>query len=115
MIRVPLTNAPNQRFQCTLPVNDENIQFVFELWYNEQAEYWILSLTNKTNQEQVFVNLPLLTTKNAVFGNLMCQLEYKNVGICYIFPTSEDLKSMPNDKELGELYLMVWGDNNEQQ
>ena len=115
MIKVPLTNAPNQKFQCTLPVNDENIQFVFELWYNDQAKYWMLSLSNKTTREQIFVNLPLLATKSDVFGNLMCQLEYKNVGICYVFPTKEDQKSMPNDKELGELYLMVWGDNNEQQ
>ena len=93
MIRVPLTNSPNQRFQCTLPVNDENIQFVFELWYNEQAEYWMLSLSNKTTNEQIFVNLPLLATKNAVFGNLMCQLEYKNVGICYIFEFSIEIKN----------------------
>ena len=115
MIKVQLTNAPNQKFQCTLPVNDENIQFVFELWYNEQAKYWLLSLSNRTTKEQIFVNLPLLATKSDVFGNLMCQLEYKNVGICYVFPIKEDLKSMPNDKELGELYIMVWGDNNEQQ
>ena len=114
MIKVPLTNSPNQRFQITLPVNDENIQFVFELWYNEQANYWLMSLTNKTKQEQVFVNLPLLATKSDVFGNMMCQLEYKEVGICYIIPTSEDLKSMPDDTNLGSLYIMIWGDNNEQ-
>lgn len=111
MLKIPLTNAPNQRFQCTLPVNDGNTIFVFELWYNYQAEYWLLSLTNKTTNEQIFVNLPLLATKNAVFGNIMCQLGYKNVGICYVIPTSEDIKSMPNDKELGDLYLMLWGDN----
>jgi len=112
MLKIPLTNAPNQRFQCTLPVNDRNIIFVFELWYNEQAGYWFLSLTNKSDNEQVFVNLPLLATKDADFGNIMCQLGYKNVGICYVFPISEDAKSMPNNKELGELYLMLWGDNN---
>lgn len=112
MLKIPLTNAPNQKFQCTLPVNNENIQFVFELWYNEQAKYWLLSLSNNTTKEQIFVNLPLLATKSDVFGNMMCQLEYKNVGICYVFPIKEDLKSMPNDKELGELYIMVWGDNN---
>ena len=112
MLKIPLTNAPNQKFQCTLPVNDENIQFVFELWYNEQAKYWLLSLSNNTTKEQIFVNLPLLATKSDVFGNMMCQLESKNVGICYVFPIKEDLKTMPNDKELGELYIMVWGDNN---
>lgn len=112
MLKIPLTNAPNQRFQCTLPVNDENVIFLFELWYNEQAEYWMLSLTNKTTNEQLFTNLPLLATKNAVFGNIMCQLGYKNAGICYVVPISEDIKSMPNDKELGELYLMLWGDSN---
>lgn len=111
MLKIPLTNSPNQRFQCTLPVNDENITFVFELWYNYEAEYWLMSLTNKTTDEQIFVNLPLLATKNDVFGNIMCQLGYKNVGICYVFPTSEDIKSMPNDKELGSLYLMLWGDS----
>lgn len=114
MIKVPLTNSPNQRFQITLPVNDENIQFLFELWYNEQANYWLLSLTNKTKQEKVFVNLPLLASKSDVFGNMMCQLEYKEVGICYVIPTSEDLKSMPNDMDLGTAYIMIWGDNNEQ-
>ena len=112
MTVIPITNAPNQRFQCTVPVNDENINFIFELWYNYEAEYWLLTLTNKDTNEILFSNLPLLATKNVVFDNIMCQMEYKNAGICLVFPTSDDAKSMPNDKELGSLYKVVWGDNN---
>lgn len=110
MYKIPLTNSPNQTFQCTVPVNQVNINFNFNLWYNEQAEYWLLTLSNYTTGEVYFANLPLVSSKGN-FGNMIHQLSYKNIGMCFMLPTTEDLKCAANNDNLGQTYIMIWGDN----
>lgn len=110
MYKVPLTNSPNQSFKCTLPVNGGNIQFKFELWYNEQAKYWLISATNVQTGELYFSNLPLLTSKGK-FADILNQLGYKGIGCCIMVPVDDQNGSQANDKDIGKSYIMVWGDN----
>lgn len=110
MYKIPLTNYPNQSFTCNVPVNGSNIEFRFELWYNEVAGYWLLSLYKVIGNVPLFSNLPLLHSINT-FSNILCQLGYKNIGGCIIAPTYIDRRSMPDDNGLGTTYIMVWGDN----
>ena len=112
MVVIPLTNYPNQKFQCNVPVNGENKKFRFELWYNEIAKYWLLSLFDVATESCIFSNFPLLSS-NYKFYDILCQLQYKYIGKCIMLPVVSDRKSMADDKNLGTSYLMVWGDNDE--
>lgn len=110
MYKVPLTNSPNQTFSIVIPVNGENINFTIFLSYNENAKYWLMTLTKTLTQEEVFCNLPLLCSFDK-YSNMIYQLDYKEVGEIMIVPIQETQSSMPNDEDIGIKYVMVWGDN----
>lgn len=110
MVRIPLYPYPNQTFQCRVPVNGQNKNFRFNLWYNEQAKYWLLTLIDVDKEEVIFSNLPLLCS-GVYFHDILSQLGYKEIGMCFVVPTSKDNVGMPNDKNLGTSYIVVWGDN----
>lgn len=112
MYRIPLTNAPNQTFNCTIPVNGNNKEFRFDLWYNYEAEYWLLTLSDVKTEQVILSNIPLLCS-NSFYYDIFYQLGYLKIGICSILPIVEDIKSMPDNTNLGTSYLMIWGDNNE--
>ena len=112
MVKIPLTNSPNQKFTCTVPVNGENKSFMFELWYNYQAEYWLFSLYDISTESYIFSNLPLLSS-NYKFYDILYQLDYMKIGVCIMLPLIVDKKSAADDKNLGTSYVMIWGDNNE--
>ena len=112
MVKIPLTNSPNQKFTCTIPVNGENKNFKFELWYNYQAEYWLFSLYDTSTESYIFSNLPLLSS-NYKFYDILYQLDYMKIGVCIMLPLIVDKKSAADDKNLGTSYVMIWGDNNE--
>ena len=112
MVKIPLTNSPNQKFTCTVPVNGENKNFRFELWYNYQAEYWLFSLYDILTESYIFSNLPLLSS-NYKFYDILYQLDYMKIGVCIMLPLIVDKKSAADDKNLGTSYVMIWGDNNE--
>ena len=112
MVKIPLTNSPNQKFTCTVPVNGENKNFRFELWYNYQAEYWLFSLYDISTESYIFSNLPLLSS-NYKFYDILYQLDYMKIGVCIMLPLIVDKKSAADDKNLGTSYVMIWGHNNE--
>ena len=112
MVKIPLTNSPNQKFTCTVPVNGENKNFRFELWYNYQAEYWLFSLYDISTESYIFSNLPLLSS-NYKFYDILYQLDYMKIGVCIMLPLIVDKKSAADDKNLGTSYVMICGDNNE--
>lgn len=109
MYRVPLTNLPNQTFISTIPVDGKNITFQFNLWYNYQAKYWLLTLKDWNTEEEYFSNIPLLASRGN-FSDLFFQLKYKNIGACFILPRSEDELSAPGKDNIGKDYWMIWGD-----
>lgn len=111
MYKIELTNSPNQTFQSIIPVNGGNIDFTFYLSYNDQAGYWSLTLTNTLTQELYFSNLPLLSSFSE-YTNMIFQLDYKMIGSIYIaYIQNIQNASMPDDKNIGKDYIMVWGDN----
>lgn len=112
MYKIPLTTSPNQTFTCNIPVNGENVRFKFFLSYNDQAEYWLMTLTRLIDNLELLTNIPLLASQSR-FADTFCQLDYLRIGFCIIAPTSEEQNTMPNDTNLGQTYLMIWGDNSE--
>lgn len=112
MVKIPLTNNPKQKFQCNVPINGENRNFRFELWYNYIAKYWLFSLFDVATESCIFSNLPLISS-NHDFYDILVQLEYMRIGMCIMLPVVKENKSQADDTDLGTSYLMIWGDNNE--
>ena len=113
MYIIPLTNSPNQSFVCTIPINGENKELRFSLWYNYQAEYWLLSLSDVKSGEELIANFPLLTSKNRFF-NILAQVTYMNIGMCFMLPSvdkSGEYLSQASDENIATDYYMIWGDN----
>lgn len=110
MFVVPLSTYPNQTFNIVIPVDGVNRSFKFDLWYNEVAEYWLLTVTDLKSQEVLFRNIPLLTSMNKML-NILNQLNYKEIGMAAVLPrVIEFSKSAPDDKNLGTDYVLIWGD-----
>lgn len=112
MYRIPLNTAPNQTFTCVIPVNGKNIRFTFFLSYNPIAKYWQLTLSKTLTNEVIVANLPILSSTFR-FYDIFAQLGYKNVGKCMIYNKDGELRSMPDDTNLGTAYEMLWGDNDD--
>lgn len=112
MYKIPLSNYPNQKFTCTVPVNGENKNFRFELWYNYNAKYWLFSLFDVNNNSCLFSNIPLLITYGE-WTNILYQFDYMKIGICFFISSESGRTDNPDDTNLGTSYLMIWGDNNE--
>lgn len=111
MYTIPLNNSPNQRFYASVPINGENREFKFNLWYNSIAEYWLISVEDMVSGEKMFDNLPLLVSYGR-FEDILCQLKYKQIGLAGVLPKVANFqKSMPDDTNLGTGYILIWGNN----
>lgn len=110
MYKVPLTNSPNQTFEITIPVNGKNKTFVFNMWYNYFAEYWLLSIIDSQTEQFIVSNTPLLSSTYD-FANMLKQYGYKLIGNAYIAPISNKKLSMPNNENIGSDFVLLWGDN----
>lgn len=109
MYKIPLTNSPNQTFEVTIPVNGINKTFVFNMWYNYFAEYWLLTISDKRTEQIIISNTPLLSSTYD-FANMLRQYGYKMIGNAYIAPYNKKL-SMPNNENIGSDFVLLWGDN----
>ena len=110
MVKIPLTNSPNQTFACSVPINGVNRRFKFNLWFNYQANYWLFSLYDVANESWIFLNLPLLVYKGSEW-NIIHQLDYMKIGICIMLPEVADKVGHPTENNIGTDYIMIWGDN----
>lgn len=110
MHKIPLTNNPNQTFRVTVPLGDENKDVTVRLNFNEEANYWLMSLSDSVTEQSIFVNLPLLSSRY-YYCNMITQLDYMNIGSIYIIPIELSNNSAPDSFDLGTKYIMVWGEN----
>lgn len=110
MYKIPVSNYPNQTFVCSIPINGQNKELRFKLWYNYEAEYWLMSIEDYKTGKDLFNNIPLLSSKGKFF-DILCQLGYKEIGKCFMLPIQDDGKSQASDLTLGDIYYMIWGDN----
>ena len=110
MYKIPLTNAANQTFNITVPVNDENKSFTVKLNYNPEAEYWNFSLFETFTEQPIFVNIPLLASMYRA-SNILRQQHYLQIGSIYVTAIKLTKNSAPNSDDLGTNYIMIWADN----
>jgi hypothetical protein len=105
---IPLTTAPNQEFDITLPVDGNNINLHFKVNYNEIAGYWVMELTNNETSEVVLSSVPLITGEN-----LLAQYEYLGIGSAYVKRNGSSSLDYPDHSTLGDEFVLVWGDTGE--
>lgn len=110
MYKIPLTNSPNQTLRFTVPVNDENKTFMCKLSFNEQANYWTMSLFDSYTEEEIISCIPLLSSQYK-YANILRQQGYMRIGAVYIAPINETPNSAPDADDLGTNYVVIWGDN----
>lgn len=111
MFVIPLTNAPNQNFRCTIPINGKSIPLDFTCRYNTEALYWSLSISHGVSGERLVTNMPLISSEYPS-ANLLQQWEHLRIGSAVIVKVNPDNQDFaPNGDNLGVDFVLVWGDN----
>lgn len=107
---IPLLPRPNQIFTSNIPVDSQNIALKFKLFYNTEANYWVLTISD-VNDNILIDSLPIFADRYPE-GNLLEQYKYLRIGSLYVVTVSDTLEDIPNSENLGIEHLLVWGDTN---
>ena len=111
-LEVPLTNDPNQSFTITLPINGVNIKLLIELSYKELCEYWLMSIKNPDTRKSILDSIPILCGgPNFKSSNILQQYQYLGIGSAIIYKKTETDLDSPNDKTLGNEFILIWSDD----
>lgn len=106
---VPLDNSPNQTLDITLVIDGQNRNLRLNLVYNQQAQYWVLTILDATTAQVLLAGLPLITGVYPA-TNLLAQYSYLGLGSIYLVKVGDTALDYPDDKTLGTSFLLVWGD-----
>jgi len=107
--QISLTPDPNQTFSCTLLVDGKNIPINFQLRWNAQANYWVMTLINSANGTYYVDSIPLIAGVQPTI-NILQPYSYLKIGSCYIVNISGINNDYPTSENLGIDYIMLWGD-----
>jgi hypothetical protein len=107
--QIPLTPDPNQTFSCTLLIDGKNIPIDFQLHWNAQANYWVMTLINSASSTYYVDSIPLIAGVQPTI-NILQPYSYLKIGSCYIINISGIASDCPTDENLGIDYIMLWGD-----
>ena len=109
MYVVPVDNSPNHTFRITIPVDGENKTFRMKLVYNSVGKYWMLTIMDISGKV-ILSNVNLVCTCGTVSMNILDFVKYLRIGGLSVVDDGAFTFSMPNDKQLGNRYKLVWGD-----
>lgn len=117
---IPLTSEPNQNFRCPILIDGENKTFIFDIRYNLEADYWVMTVTDDikkfSGENFLLANKIILDSIPLIAGaypaaNILEQYAYLNIGSAYIVKVNPDItEDNPNDKTLGSGFKLYWGD-----
>lgn len=110
MYTIPLSTSPRQSFKVNIPVDGENKYFEFNLLYNKQGNYWMLTIRDGKTRDVIISNINVLPTFGPVNSNILYAYKYLRIGSAYVVPMIKQGITMPDDKNLGTDYVLVWGD-----
>lgn len=106
---LPIMAGKNQKFTCTLPVDDKNITLDFSLTYNSPGGYWFMSITDHESGVLLIDSLPLLPG-DYPSANILKQYSYLGIGSAVIVSADKE-NSTPTFESLGKDHFIVWNDN----
>ncbi len=91
---IPLTSTPNQEFSVQLDVDGHPLTLGVTFTYDEMASYWIMSISNASNQLLVS-SVPVLVGSYPA-ANLLEQHKYLGIGSWYIINISNLVNTQPS-------------------
>jgi hypothetical protein len=106
---IPLDNSPNQSFQTTLSVDGKNLTLGFVIRYNEQADYWQMTIKEAVTGNIILDCIPLVTGDYPA-ANLLEQYSYLSIGSVAILNMSGVTMENPDKTNLGTDFVLWWGD-----
>ena len=109
MYKIPLINAPNQTFNCKIPVDGRNVHLKFNISYNEVGGFWNMTLIDAATDKVLIANLPLLSTKGSS-ANILQFYSHLGIGSAYVVKLTNDAEPLSADN-LGTDYCLLWGDS----
>lgn len=111
--KIPLTTRHNQELTTTIQLSGNNVRFKFNLNYNKVASYWILKITDPSDESITVDSIPLVSGSGEIENlNILRKLGYLSIGNAYLVPIISKLKSdFPNDTNLESEFELSWDDN----
>jgi hypothetical protein len=106
---IPLDNSPNQTFKITVLVDGKNLTLSINLNYNEDAGYWVMTITDIYGNI-LLASIPVLMGETVGTDNILYQYGYLQIGSAYILNVSNSPKDYPDDTDLGTDFVLLWGD-----
>lgn len=104
---IPITSAPNQTFNCKIPIDGKNITIYFFARFNEISGYWLITLSDEKGKDYV-TNLPVLPAEN-----ILEQFSYLAIGSAFILKSEAVKEQWPSGDTLGSDWYLVWSDTDE--
>ena len=103
---IPLDCTPESRqsFKLTLGA-DRNIHLKLTLRYLDRHDVWLAEIMDLKTGTLIISGMPL------VLGiNMLGQFGYKDIGEAYVIRNRPSELQHPDNKTLGSMFLLIWGD-----
>lgn len=110
---IPLDTTPDQQFNVTVQVGEENVSLILHLRYNTEGDFWHMDITNAETEEMLIAHVPLLTGEYPA-ADILEQFEYIGIGSVIILKMTDAAEGdFPNLDNLGTDYVLYWGREDE--
>ena len=110
---LPVNSTPNQTFEASLPIDQQNRKFKFIFTWNPVGRYWQLDLFDQNNGGLQLLNKMPIFAINYPYNNIIVRYKYKEIGSIFLVNINENsspLEDRPNIDNLGTDWVVVWGD-----
>lgn len=101
---IPLTQDPDQNFNCSILLLDKNISLYFRVRYNSMAKYWVVTVSDSSGNI-LLDSIPLITGID-----LLEQFKHLGIGSAIIVNVGTTLTDSPDDTSLGSRFKLLWGE-----
>lgn len=105
---VPVTNKPNQRFDCILEFDGKSVTYQFDFRFNEVGQIWMMTITDPVTGEYILDSIPVLGGIDDL-SDLLYQYTYLGLGSAFVINVSNVPKDSPNDRNFGTDFKLLWG------
>lgn len=110
---IPLDTTPDQKFNVTVEVGEENVSLILHLSYNTEGDFWRMDVTNVDTEEMLISHVPLLTGEYPA-ADILEQFNYVGIGQAVILKLTNGAEGdFPNIDNLGTDFILVWGKDDE--
>lgn len=108
-----LADGKNQGLTTTIYVNGSNIVFKFMFMWNKTAGYWVMTVTNLSEDTVLLDSIPLVTGKIYCESlNILRAFGYLQIGKGFLIPrATKSITDYPVFNTLNSEFALVWDDN----